>query len=496
MPTELSQRRKHLLMLRFSGDVSTKADGTKQRFIRRLARNVEDALDTLGIEHRIRRDRFRLFVETDTRAALDPLHRIFGVQSFSPVERLPYRDLSELVSTGQDLFRDHVRGRRFAVRARKGGDVSRIPFGSLDVERELGTALLPYAEKVDLSDPQATASVEVHPDEAFFYSDKFQGQGGLPIGAEGRGLALVSGGFDSAVASWLLLKRGVSLDYLFCNLGGRAHREGVFRVMKVVADQWSYGYRPRLFEIDFAPVVQELRGKTEPRYWQVILKRQMMRAASRLAAYLRTPGIVTGEAVGQVSSQTLPNLAVISQSTDFPLLRPLLGFNKDEIIRIARDIGTYAFSSAVDEYCAILPRHPSTQASLSTVLAQEAKLDPGLVERLVQARTAMDLRAEPVLAQGTADLEVTSIAPGSTVLDLRPRGSYAAWHVPEALHLEFTQALKAYKKFDRSKTYVLYCEVGQKSAHLAELMAEAGLRAFHVKGGVRTLLREAVDTDF
>jgi thiamine biosynthesis protein ThiI len=297
------------------------------------------------------------------------------------------------------------------------------------------------------------------------------------------------------VASWLLLKRGVSLDYLFCNLGGRAHREGVFRVMKVIADQWSYGYRPRLFEIDFAPVVEELRAKAEPRYWQVILKRQMMRAASRLAAYLRVPGIVTGEAVGQVSSQTLPNLAVISQCTDFPLLRPLLGFNKDEIIQIARDIGTYAFSSGVDEYCAILPRHPSTQASLNTVLAQEAKLDPKLVDRLVEARTGVDLRAVPVLVEGAAELEVTSIPPGATVLDLRPRPAYKAWHVPDALHLEFTQALKAYRSFDRSKTYVLYCEVGQKSAHLAELMAEAGLRAFHVKRGVRTLLREAAERD-
>jgi thiamine biosynthesis protein ThiI len=434
-------------------------------------------------------------VETDTRAALDPLHRIFGIQSFSPVQRLPYRDLSELVDTGRTVFRDSVRGQRFAVRARRGGDVARIPFGSLDVERELGTALLPFADGVDLSHPQTTASVEVHPDEAFFYSDKFRGRGGLPIGAEGRALSLVSGGFDSAVASWLLLKRGVSLDYLFCNLGGRIHREGVFRVMKVIADQWSYGYRPRLFEVDFAPVVAEIRRAAEPRYWQVILKRQMMRAASRLGAYLRVPGIVTGEAVGQVSSQTLPNLAVISQCTDFPLLRPLLGFNKDEIIQIARDIGTYAFSSGVDEYCAILPRHPSTQASLSTVLAQETKLDPALLVRLVDARTGTDLRAEPVLTQGIAELEVASVPPGATVVDLRPRPSYTAWHVPSALHLEFTQALKAYRSFDRSKTYVLYCEVGQKSAHLAELMTEAGFRAFHVKRGVRTLLREEGERD-
>jgi thiamine biosynthesis protein ThiI len=491
---QVSQRQKHLFLLRFSGDVSTKADGTKQRFIRRLARNVEDALTSVGLDHRVERDRFRLYVETES-PAVDPLHRVFGIQSFSPVERLPYRDLPELVTAGRSVFRDRVQGQRFAVRARRGGNVARIPFGSLDVERELGTALLPFAEKVDLSHPEATANVEVHPDEAFFFSDKLPGQGGLPIGAEGRGLALVSGGFDSAVASWLLLKRGVSLDYLFCNLGGRAHRDGVFRVMKVIADQWSYGYRPRLYEVDFSPVVDELRRHTEPRYWQVILKRQMIRAAARLGSYLRVSGIVTGEAVGQVSSQTLQNLAVISRCTDFPLLRPLLGFNKDEIIQLARDIGTYAFSSGVDEYCAILPRHPSTQASVHAILTEESKLDPALLPRLLDARTVLDLRAEPVLTQGIAELEVDSVPPGSTVVDLRPRHAYAAWHVPGALHLEFTQALKSYRSFDKSRTYVLYCEVGQKSAHLAGLMAEAGFRAFHVQRGMRTLVHPAAGSD-
>jgi thiamine biosynthesis protein ThiI len=487
VPPEVAQK-KHLLLLRFSGDVSTKADGTKQRFTRRLARNVEDALAASGITYKLERDRFRLYLEVSNPAALDPLHRIFGIQSFSQVHRRECRSLSELVVAGEEIFRDLVREKRFAVRARRGGVVSKIPFRSLEVERELGRVLLSHAAKVDLSHPEVTAYVEVRPGEAYFFSEKLAGQGGLPVGAEGRALALVSGGYDSAVASWLLLKRGVCLDYLSCNLGGRIHREGVLKVMKVIAEQWSYGYRPRLYEVDFFPVVAELKEKTEPRYWQVLLKRQMLRAAARLASYLRVSGIVTGEAVGQVSSQTLQNLAVISQATDFPLLRPLLGFNKNEIIQTAREIGTYAYSAAVDEYCAILPRHPATQASLSAIKSQEAELDDGLIARVVDRRTVTDLRSAPLLPEGKAELEVETITPGAVVLDLRSRSAYRAWHAPGALHLDFFQALTTYRSFDPSQTYVLYCEVGLKSAHLAELLSEAGVRARHVKGGVRSLL--------
>jgi thiamine biosynthesis protein ThiI len=409
------------------------------------------------------------------------------------VEKRTFTTLDDIVAAGVELFRERVSERRFAVRARRGGDVKQIPFGSLDVERELGRELLPYAAKVDLTDPEVTASVEIQPGKAYFFDRKLVGQGGLPIGVEGRAVSLISGGYDSAVASWLMLKRGVALDYLFCNLGGDAHREGVMRVVKVLADQWSYGYRPRLFEVDFAPVVRELRGKTEPRYWQVLLKRLMFQAAGSLARYLRAPGIVTGEAVGQVSSQTLPNLAVISCDTRFAVLRPLLGFNKDEIIDMARDIGTSAFSAEVDEYCAMLPRHPATQASLEAVRTEESQLPPKLIAKLVASRTVVDLR-ELDLERGS-NLEVEEIPAGATILDLRSQSAHRAWHFPEALHLDFMSGLKTYRSFDRDKSYVLYCEVGQKSAHLAELLSQEGFEARHVKRGVRTLLRQAKEMD-
>jgi thiamine biosynthesis protein ThiI len=283
------------------------------------------------------------------------------------------------------------------------------------------------------------------------------------------------------------LKRGVRIDYAFCNLGGETHQQGVLRVAKVLADQWSYGDQPRLHSIDFGVVTEELRARTRARYWQVLLKRLMMRAAEILVRERRASAIITGEAVGQVSSQTLPNLAVISRATAETILRPLIGSNKEEIIDTARLIGTYDLSKIVREYCAMVPTRPSTAAKLEVIEAEEAKIDLSIVEAAVTARKIFKLRELDLETLEIPDLEVDRMPKGATVIDLRSKPEYQGWHWPGALHLELAEALKTYASFDRSNTYVLYCEIGLKSAHLAEFMRKEGLRAFHVPGGLKTL---------
>jgi len=293
------------------------------------------------------------------------------------------------------------------------------------------------------------------------------------------------------VAAWQLLRRGVRIDYAFCNLGGEAHQQGALRVAKVLADQWSYGDQPRLHAIDFGAVAEELRARAQARYWQVLLKRLMVRAAAILVRERRASAIVTGEAVGQVSSQTLPNLAVISRATDETILRPLIGSNKDEIIDTARLIGTYDLSKIVREYCAMVPTRPSTAATLEAIEAEEAKIDLSIVETAVMARKIFKLCELDLETLGIPDLEVHRIPEGATVIDLRSKPEYRDWHWPDAPHLDFTQALKTYASFDRNKTYVLYCEIGLKSAHLAEFMRKEGLQAFHIPGGSRALMNLA-----
>ena len=205
-----------LLILRLSGDFYTKARRTRMRFFRRLVSNLEAALKAHGIPYTLEPTWSRLYLETPEPEAAEVLARVFGVQSVSQVERRPWETLEDLVATGVEIFGEAVRGRSFAVRATRRGQRDRIGFDSTRIERELGRALLDAgAGRVNLSEPEVTAHVELEPGSAHLFFDKVSGHGGLPIGVEGRAVALVSGGFDSAVASWLMLMRGVQLDYVF-----------------------------------------------------------------------------------------------------------------------------------------------------------------------------------------------------------------------------------------------------------------------------------------
>jgi thiamine biosynthesis protein ThiI len=482
----------HLLILRLAGDFYTKARNTRLRFQRRLAHNIQDALTSHGIPHRLETTWSRYYLETPSTAALEVLPRVFGIQSVSLVERRPWETLEDVVRQGVEIFGDGVRGRSFAVQGTRRGGRESLPFDSNAVEIALGTALLQYAPdaRVNLREPDVTAHVELQPGQAHYFHDKHRGFGGLPIGVEGKALALVSGGFDSAVASWLMLKRGVKLDYLFCNLGGAAHRLGVLKVMKVIADRWSYGSRPRLFEVDLQPLVEELQARNHPRNWQIVLKRLMLRAGEIVAWKTRSLGLITGEAMGQVSSQTLQNLAVINQavSPSMPVLRPLVGFNKDEILGLARKTGVFDLAAAVGEYCDLAPRRPATRASLGEVLRGEGAMTPGRLEELVEARTVFDLRGLEDSALGPTGLETETIPEGAAVLDLRSKSAWQAWHYPGALHLDFQHALESWPNFGRDRAYVLVCEVGLKSAHLTEKMQGAGFRAWNFRGGIKQMM--------
>lgn len=490
---------RELYLVRLSGEITTKASQTRLRFTKRLVKNLRDGLRRAGVEFAVERRWSRIYVEAEqvggVSVAREVIRRTFGVQSCSRVERRPWRDLADVVGTGIELFRDEVEAKSFAVRARRSGDRRQIPFRSKEVERELGAALLPAARRVDLGNPEITVSIEIHEHEAYYFAERTLGPSGLPLGTESRALSLVSGGFDSAVASWMMLRRGVRLDYVFFNLGGTIHELGVLRVMKVIAEQWSHGDRPRLHSIDLRPVVLEIQSKVTARYWQVVLKRLMLRAAEELAHELRHTALVTGEAIGQVSSQTPQNLASISRPIDLPILRPLLGFNKEEIIDRAREIGTFELSSAVDEYCAILPKRPATRAPVSAVDEEEAKLDPETLHGAVVNRTIHNLRHLDPSKLGGEELAIDEIPEGARVFDLRSRAAYDTWHWTGAEHADFFRALKRFTELDREPTYVFYCEVGLKSAHLAEVLQQAGYRAYHVPGGAKDLLRREQEKD-
>ena len=473
-----------LYLVRLSPDLTTKARRTRRRFQKRLVRNLRDALSGLGGQYYLRNKWDRIYVQADHPDSALLIASVFGVGSVSRVDaRLP-PDLEQIVAVGHDLYRERVgRHRTFAVRARRSG---RHSFGSRDVCVELGAALNPYGE-VDLDEPDVTVSVEVREDEAFLFCGRMAGVGGLPLGVEGKAVCLISGGFDSPVAAWLSLRRGVSLDYVFCNLAGDAYERMVASITKVLADKWSFGDHPRMHVVDFGAVVDDLRANAEPRYWQVVLKRFMYRAAEAIALELDAEAIVTGEAIGQVSSQTLGNLRAIDAVATLPVFRPLLGFDKSWIIDRAEQVGTATLSARVREYCAITPDRPVTHTSPERVAAQETGMDLSLLSKAVGERRVLDLRCLTHVDLVEPYLFIDQVPGGAVVLDCRPPAQYHAWHYPGAELRAPQEVASRMKELSKERTYVLYCEHGVQTAHIAELMQRVGYEAYSFQGGVGRL---------
>ncbi len=473
----------HLILIRPSGELATKSRHTRRRFQQRLVAAIEDAVASVGAAHRVRDDWGRIFVETSSRDALDVVSRVFGIASLSEVEATAEPDLEAIIEVGERVYAERVRGGSFAVQARRSGSHT---FSSRDVNYELGAALNRYAE-VDLDDPDVAVGVEVRGEAAYFYSRRIPGPGGLPAGVEGSAVALISGGYDSAVAAWMMLKRGVALDYVFCNLAGGAYERAVLAVAKVLADEWSYGLRPRIHVVDFEEPLRQLKQRVHESFWQVVLKRLMYRAADRVARESGACAIITGEAVGQVSSQTLANLAAIDPSAETPVLRPLLGFDKAEIIGKSRELGTYALSEKVREHCALTQRGPVTDAAPADAAAQEARLDPAPLDAAIAGRRVLDLYELDAGELVLPYLYTCEIPNAAVVIDTRSRTQYDAWHYPGAQHRDFWDLLRDSGSLHQDRTYVLYCELGLKSAQLAEKMQRSGYEAYSFKGGVRAL---------
>ncbi len=481
-----------LILVRFSAELSTKARGTRQRFVKRLVSNIRDGLRTTGEEFHIETGWNRLFIRAYSREALEILTRVPGISSISEVEARCRAELEEIVRVGRETFADRVRGHTYAVRARRSGTHS---FTSEAVQRELGAALNPGA-RVNLTNPEVEVHVEVRDELAYFFSGKIEGLGGLPLAGEGRAVCLLSGGFDSAVAAWLMLKRGIELDYVFCNLAGDAYERSVVQVGKVLADNWSYGYRPRLHVLDFAGPLDALRAHTQPKYWQLVLKRLMYRAAEQIAREQHASGLVTGEAIGQVSSQTLANLRAIDGAVDLPVFRPLLGFDKGEIINLSQRVGTFELSSRVKEYCAIAPGNPATRATPSQTAREEEKIDPAVLRTAVENRRVLDLRG-----LSTADLVqpyvfADEIPDQAVVVDIRSPEEWEAWHYPGAENRPLGELMvNRRQQLDRDRTYVLYCGQGPQAAYLAEQLQREGYEAYAFRGGIRTLRRRQEQAD-
>ncbi len=368
-------------------------------FINTLVRSIRSALaDTDVSETRALMGRIvvRLGPSADWDEIRARLARIPGIGNFS---------LATHVEPDLDAMADAVvaatAGRTtpsFRIAARRAD--KRFPIASPDIEREIGRRVQAATGwPVDLSHPALKIHVEVLSSDAYFYFDKHAGAGGLPVGTSGKVMCLLSGGIDSPVAAWRLIRRGCRAHFVHFHSYPILSDTSQTKARSLAELLTRHQLRSRLCLVPFGPVQQQIVVSVPPPLRVVIYRRLMVRIAERLARKLGAHALVTGDSVGQVASQTIDNLTVIEGAATLPILRPLIGFDKEEITAEAERLGTYPISIIPDEDCCTLftPRYPTTRATRDQAEAAEAELDvEALVERAAEDGVMEDFRF-PVL---------------------------------------------------------------------------------------------------
>ncbi|MGH2724541.1 MAG: tRNA sulfurtransferase [Actinomycetota bacterium] len=472
------------LMLKIAGEIGTKSARTRRRFLRILSGNVRAALRRAGVAGAVQPRWSRLLADVDRAApATDVLSGVFGLHSVSRVVTVPFTGLEDLVARTSELFRERVAGRTFAVRAKRSGHHA---FVSTDVAVALGDALRPASAGVDLDHPQVEVAMEIVDLEAHVVLEAVPGPGGLPLGSGGRAVALFSGGFDSPVASWMAMRRGTALDLVVCDLGAREPVEAALAVARELAGRWAPGIEPKAHVVDLTTLVAALRARVEPRIRQVLLKRAMYRAGTLVAGAVGAEALVTGESLGQASTQTLRNLAVAEGAAGVPVLRPLVGMDKEEIIARSRVIGTHAASERVREVCAIASGRVETAARLGDVLTAEGQIEDSFIRAAALGREVVDLAT---WGPGPLpDYVVDEVPEAAVVVDV---GEADELHVEGALRLPFSHMPEWAPGLDPSHAYLFVCPGGVRSELVAAELRGRGIRAYSLAGGTERLAAPA-----
>jgi len=313
--------------------------------------------------------------EADEKLIKESVRRVFGVANFSFAFALP-SDFDKLAEQAPAILKDK-NFKTFRVTAKRSD--KNYPLTSQEINEKLGALIVEkLGKKVNLEKPELNCFVEVVGDAAFLYFEKEKGLGGLPVGTAGKVLSLLSSGFDSPVASWQLMRRGCRVDFIHFHSYPQTSKESQENVWEIVKILNQYQFSSKLFLIPFLDIQKEISVKSEDVSQRVVLYRRfMMRIAEQIARKENHGALVTGDSLGQVASQTLENIGVISQAIIIPIFRPLIGANKEDIINIARQIGTYEISARpYDDCCSLfLPEYPETRAKLEVILEIEKKLD-------------------------------------------------------------------------------------------------------------------------
>ncbi|AHC52349.1 tRNA sulfurtransferase [Sulfolobus acidocaldarius SUSAZ] len=362
-----------LIALTPSGEIAIKSSRSRRRFERILIKNIGKVIRVKSYKV----DQGIIILNTDD--DYSKLSKVFGISKYFEVYEFSFSSIQDIVNFVKDRFSQTIKGKKFAVKVKRVGNHS---FNSMDVTREIGNALYPYSLGVDLENPDVKINLILRQDYGYVYTVENDGPRGFPVGSTGKTVVLFSGGFDSPVATWMLMKRGVRPILLNFELGGKVQRDLVLKEVDVLK-QWSSNNVINVYFINGLDITSKL-VTAEPSLRILLLKRIMYNTARVLANKLRAYSITTGESLSQVSSQTMINLYVTEYDIHLPVFRPLIGFDKEEIIHMSRKIGTFEYSSKLPEYC-IISTKSIVKSQLNKVLEEERKIEINYEELIKRA---------------------------------------------------------------------------------------------------------------
>lgn len=370
-----------LILIKY-GELTTKK-GNRNLFIKILTKNIEEMLQNYDVN--IIKNRVRMFIKVKDQKfdeVVKQLQKVFGLHSIVICEKVNTKDIEELKKIAFKMLEQETFDTFKVVTDRAD---KTYPIKSMEVSRQVGGYLLKYLQnkKVDIHHPQLTLHIEIRTDGTYFYTKEVEGIGGYPVGIQGKGMLMLSGGIDSPVAGYLALKRGVQIECIYFDSPPHTSIEAKNKVLTLASILNEYSGHIKVHVIPFTKLQEAIFKNCDPTYMITIMRRMMYRITERLAKKRNCKIIVNGESIGQVASQTLTSMNVINEVTNMPVIRPVACMDKLEIIRMSEKIGTYETSILPFEDCCTIfvPKHPVIHPDLKKAREMETTFD---YESLIQ----------------------------------------------------------------------------------------------------------------
>lgn len=464
-------------------EITIKSKPVRKRFIVQLRRNIKDTLKHFDIDAHVQGqwDSIEIVIQDDSleMEVRKYLKRIPGIAKILTVKEHNFETFDDIFAIAKSIYAEEIKGKTFCVRIKRTGQHD---FKSVDAERYVGGGLMQHCEAkaVDLKNPEYTVQMEIRGQRLHTISAVDKGLGGYPMGCLDGVLSLVSGGFDSNIASYLMSRRGLQTHFLFFNLGGSAHEIGVKQVAHYLWETYAVSHGVKFVTVPFEGVVSEILEKVDNSQMGVILKRMMLRAGSYVAKELNIDAMVTGESIAQVSSQTLRNLTVIDSVTDTLVLRPLIAMDKPDIIDLSREIGVYDFAASMPEYCGVISVKPTTRAKPEKIEAEENNFDFSVLDDAIANAQIEKIQNVLRSSEGVTEVDLVKVpAANDLVVDIRhPQEEESSpLHLTnnEIIKLPFYQLLTNIDQLPKDRNILLYCAKGTMSQLHAEQLKQNGL---------------------